>query len=57
MRLLVQGVGTRFDKHFDRAWKADEERVTHLVLIGQELDAAVLETQLRAAVTAVAVAG
>jgi cobalamin biosynthesis protein CobW len=51
MRLLVQGVGTRFDKHFDRAWKADEERVTHLVLIGQELDATVLEAQLRAALT------
>jgi cobalamin biosynthesis protein CobW len=49
MRLLVQGVGTRFDKHFDRAWKADEARVSHFVLIGQELDAAVLEAQLRAA--------
>ena len=22
MRLLIQGVGTRFDKHFDRAWGA-----------------------------------
>jgi cobalamin biosynthesis protein CobW len=57
MRLLVQGVGTRFDKHFDRAWKADEERVTHLVLIGQELDAAVLEAQLREAVTAAEIKG
>ncbi|MDY7560296.1 cobalamin biosynthesis protein CobW [Pseudomonas sp. 10B1] len=50
MRLLIQGVGTRFDKHFDRAWRADEERVTHLVLIGQKLDAGVLEAQLHAAV-------
>jgi len=50
MRLLIQGVGTRFDKHFDRAWRAEEARETHLVLIGQELDAAVLEAQLRAAV-------
>jgi cobalamin biosynthesis protein CobW len=49
MRLLIQGVGTRFDKHFDRAWGADEERATNLVLIGQELDAAVLEAALRAA--------
>lgn len=49
MRLLIQGVGTRFDKHFDRAWSADEERATHLVLIGQKLDAAALEAQLRAA--------
>jgi cobalamin biosynthesis protein CobW len=53
MRLLVQGVGTRFDKHFDRAWKSDETRETHLVLIGQELDAGVLEAQLRAAVSAI----
>jgi cobalamin biosynthesis protein CobW len=49
MRLLIQGVGTRFDKHFDRAWRSDEARTTHLVLIGQELDASVLEAQLRAA--------
>ena len=51
MRLLIQGVGTRFDKHFDRAWRADEPRATHLVLIGQELDAALLEAQLRAALS------
>ncbi|WP_095120976.1 cobalamin biosynthesis protein CobW [Pseudomonas sp. Irchel s3f10] len=51
MRLLIQGVGTRFDKHFDRQWGADEARVTRLVLIGQELDAAQLEAQLRAALS------
>ena len=51
MRLLIQGVGTRFDKHFDRAWGADEARITRLVLIGQELDAAGLEAQLRAALS------
>ncbi len=52
MRLLIQGVGSRFDKHFDRTWGADEPRVTRLVLIGQELDAALLESTLRAALTA-----
>ncbi|AZF37861.1 protein CobW [Pseudomonas sp. R4-39-08] len=52
MRLLIQGVGTRFDKHFDRAWGADEARTTRLVLIGQALDAAGLEAQLRAAISA-----
>jgi len=52
MRLLIQGVGTRFDKHFDRAWGASEPRITKLVLIGQDLDAAVLEAKLRAALTA-----
>ncbi|AMA45618.1 cobalamin biosynthesis protein CobW [Pseudomonas alabamensis] len=52
MRLLIQGVGTRFDKHFDRAWRADEPRLTRLVLIGQDLDAALLETRLRQALGA-----
>ena len=51
MRLLIQGVGTRFDKHFDRAWRADEPRATHLVLIGQALDAVLIEAQLRAALS------
>ena len=50
LRLLVQGVGTRFDKHFDRPWKTDETRSTQLVLIGQELDQAAITAQLRAAV-------
>jgi len=52
MRLLVQGVGTRFDKHFDRAWRSDEPRTTRLVLIGQDLDAVQLEASLRAALGA-----
>lgn len=49
MRLLIQGVGKRFDKHFDRAWKADETRASHLVIIGQELDQAVISNELRTA--------
>ena len=52
MRLLIQGVGTRFDKHFDRAWAPDEPRTTRLVLIGQDLDAALLESTLRTALSA-----
>ncbi|MEJ1157195.1 cobalamin biosynthesis protein CobW [Prosthecomicrobium sp. N25] len=45
MRLLVQGVGTRFRQQFDRAWKADEDRTSRIVVIGEKgLD--------RAAVTA-----
>ncbi len=47
MRLLVQGVGKRFDKHFDRAWRADESRVSHLVIIGQELDQARISNELK----------
>ncbi|UFH50914.1 cobalamin biosynthesis protein CobW [Pseudomonas sp. KNUC1026] len=49
LRLLVQGVGCRFDKHFDRPWKAGEARITRMVLIGQELDAAALQAELLAA--------
>ncbi len=52
MRLLIQGVGTRFDKHFDRAWRAEEPRITRLVLIGQDLDPAQLEARLRQALGA-----
>ncbi|MFG4027985.1 cobalamin biosynthesis protein CobW [Pseudomonas aeruginosa] len=49
MRLLVQGVGKRFDRHFDRKWLADEVRSTWLVVIGQELDQAAIANQLRTA--------
>ncbi|MDI6527635.1 cobalamin biosynthesis protein CobW [Pseudomonas otitidis] len=49
MRLLVQGVGKRFDKHFDRAWRSDEPRATRLVVIGQALDQATIANELRTA--------
>jgi len=48
MRLLLQGVGQRFDKHFDRAWMAGEARSTRLVVIGQQLDRAAIEAELTA---------
>ena len=38
MRLVVQGVGNRFDSYFDRAWEAGETRKTELVVIGSHLD-------------------
>jgi cobalamin biosynthesis protein CobW len=38
MRLVVQGVGQRFDSYFDRPWTSDEKRVTELVFIGSHLD-------------------
>ncbi|HXH01822.1 MAG TPA: cobalamin biosynthesis protein CobW [Candidatus Competibacteraceae bacterium] len=46
MRLVVQGVGQRFEHYFDRRWRADEERRSRLVLIGQALDAEVLQGRL-----------
>ena len=46
MRLLVQGVGRRFDAYFDRAWAEGEAAATRLVFIGKQLDAAVLRQAL-----------
>lgn len=37
MRMILQGVGTRFNHYFDRPWQAGETRVTHLVVIGRRL--------------------
>lgn len=51
MRLLIQGVGKRFDKHFDRKWLTDETRSTRLVVIGQELDQAAIANELRTALS------
>jgi cobalamin biosynthesis protein CobW len=36
MRLLVQGVGSRIQHQFDRAWKAGESRQGRLVVIGEK---------------------
>jgi cobalamin biosynthesis protein CobW len=38
MRLVVQGVGRRFDSYFDRPWRPDETRSTEIVVIGSHLD-------------------
>src|SRR5579871_4178018 len=35
MRMLVQGVGRRFRRDFDRPWGANEERASRLVVIAQ----------------------
>jgi len=42
MRLVVQGVGRRFERYYDRPWRPDEPRRTTLVFIGRDLDAAQL---------------
>jgi cobalamin biosynthesis protein CobW len=46
MRLLVQGVGRRFDHHFDRRWRDGEAQRTRLVFIGEDLNEAVLRKAL-----------
>jgi cobalamin biosynthesis protein CobW len=44
MRLLVQGVGSRIQHHFDRPWRPGEERGGKLVVIGQKgIDRAAIE--------------
>ena len=52
MRLVVQGVGQRFDSHFDRPWRATDKRSTRLVLIGDHLDATALQAELQSALAA-----
>lgn len=37
MRMVLQGVGNRFDYFYDRFWLNDESRQTRLVFIGREL--------------------
>jgi cobalamin biosynthesis protein CobW len=38
MRMVVQGVGDRFDSFYDRPWRQGEPKVTKLVIIGHDLD-------------------
>jgi len=52
MRLVVHGVGRRFDAYFDRRWREDETPGTTIVLIGEQLDQAVLQQALDAATSA-----
>ena len=42
MRLVLQGVGQRFDKFYDRPWRPTEPRATRLVFIGHRLEAETL---------------
>ena len=48
-KLRLEGVGKRFDKHFDRKWLEGETRGTRLVVIGQDLDQAAITNELKTA--------
>lgn len=49
MRHVVQGVGPRIQRYFDRPWGADEQRQSRLVVIGQKgIDRAAIEAALLA---------
>jgi len=54
MRLVVHGVGRRFDRHYDRRWLSEEARETRIVFIGEDLDAGVLQREVESALLAVA---
>ena len=49
MRLVLQGVGDRVHRYFDRAWHPEESREGRLVVIGERgLDQAAIEAALAA---------
>ena len=47
MRLVLNGVGNRFDYFYDRPWKKDELCQTKLIVIGHELDTAKIQAQFQ----------
>ena len=48
MRHVVQAVGPRVERYYDRPWNTNETRSSHLVVIGETgLDRAAIETALR----------
>ena len=49
MRQVIQMVGNRCERYFDRPWQADEVRLTRLVVIGQRLCRDVLQEALETA--------
>ncbi|MEA5564504.1 cobalamin biosynthesis protein CobW [Anabaena sp. UHCC 0399] len=46
MRLVMQGVGNRFEKFYDRPWQLTEARQTRLVFIGRNLNSTEIESHL-----------
>ncbi|MPW10422.1 cobalamin biosynthesis protein CobW [Paraburkholderia sp. CNPSo 3155] len=55
MRLVIQGVGRRFDSYFDRRWQAGENgdgELSRFVLIGEDLDQPALQQAFDAALGA-----
>ncbi len=43
MRLVLQGVGDRFEQFYDRPWQPEEPRQTRLVFIGRAIDSEAIE--------------
>ena len=49
MRLVLQGVGQRFDTFYDRPWQTNEPRRTRLVFIGHSLEPSSIQQSVAAA--------
>lgn len=47
MRLVLQGVGQRFDHFYDRPWQQNDLPKTHLVFIGRALDPTLIKNSLQ----------
>jgi cobalamin biosynthesis protein CobW len=52
MRLVIQGVGPRFETYYDRPWRTDEIPQTRLVVIGRALDQDYIEKTLHSVANA-----
>ncbi len=50
MRLVLQGVGQRFDYFYDRPWQPTESRQTRLVFIGRSLNQAHIQQAITSAI-------
>lgn len=46
MRMVLQGVGNRFDSFYDRLWSTEEPRQTRLVFIGRQLNKTVINERI-----------
>lgn len=46
MRLVLQGVGDRFDHFYDRLWRENESRQTRLVFIGRGINQEQIQTAI-----------
>ena len=49
MRQVIQGVGERITRYYDRPWGNDEARQSRVVLIGKDLDGNQLREKLTTA--------
>ncbi|MBM0742441.1 cobalamin biosynthesis protein CobW [Phormidium sp. CLA17] len=47
MRMVLQGVGDRIETFYDRPWQSDELRETRLIVIGQSLDHAQIQSAIQ----------